>query len=108
MLASGIRFPYHFVMASMEVKRNDASCEANSVLRKRSKNASSPAGFVKLEVDTQRKTVLVPEKYRHVAAVHTRQRTSCLSQDSDATTSFLGFRNLMVLVLSRSSPILIL
>ena len=41
-------------------------------------------------------------KYRHIAAVHSRARTSCLSHDSDASPSFLGFRNLMVLVLSGS------
>lgn len=40
------------------------------------------------------------KKYRHVAAVHSRPRTSCLDHDSDATPSFLGFRNLMVIVLS--------
>lgn len=41
----------------------------------------------------------VAKKYRHVAAVHSRPRTSCLDHDSDATPSFLGFRNLMVIVL---------
>lgn len=39
-------------------------------------------------------------KYRHVAAVHSVQRASCLSHDSEAPPSFLGFRNLMVIVLS--------
>lgn len=39
-------------------------------------------------------------KYRHVAAVHSAQRASCLSHDSEASPSFLGFRNLMVIVLS--------
>lgn len=44
-------------------------------------------------------------KYRHVAAVHSKARTSCLSHDSDVSPSFLGFRNLMVLVLGEwSSP----
>lgn len=43
-------------------------------------------------------------KYRHVAAVHSRIRNSCLSHDSNITPSFLGFRNLMVLVLSELSP----
>lgn len=38
-------------------------------------------------------------KYRHLAAYHSRLRTSCLSRDSEATPSFLGFRNLMVIVL---------
>lgn len=39
------------------------------------------------------------KKYRHVAAVHSQTRPSCLSHDSPAAPSFLGFRNLMVIVL---------
>lgn len=39
------------------------------------------------------------KKYRHVAAVHSKTRPSCLSHDSDAAPSFVGFRNLMVIVL---------
>ena len=39
-------------------------------------------------------------KYRHIAAVHSRARTSCLSRDTEVTPNFLGFRNLMVIVLS--------
>jgi len=39
-------------------------------------------------------------KYRHIAAVHSKPRASCLSHDSDVAPSFLGFRNLMVIVLS--------
>ncbi|KAI9762193.1 MAG: hypothetical protein M4579_000516 [Chaenotheca gracillima] len=35
----------------------------------------------------------------HVAIVHSRPRTSCLSHDSQIAPSFLGFRNLMVIVL---------
>ncbi|KAJ5546929.1 hypothetical protein N7494_004514 [Penicillium frequentans] len=38
-------------------------------------------------------------KYRHIAAYHSQLRHSSLSRDSDVTPSFLGFRNLMVLVL---------
>lgn len=38
-------------------------------------------------------------KYRHVAAVHSATRPSTLSHDSTAAPSFLGFRNLMVIVL---------
>lgn len=41
----------------------------------------------------------VQKKYRHVAAVHSRPRTSCLGRDSETTPSFIGFRNLMVIVL---------
>jgi len=50
-----------------------------------------------------RKTSFMKKKYRHVAAVHSKPRTSCLSHDSESTPSFLGFRNLMVIVLSRSA-----
>jgi hypothetical protein len=40
------------------------------------------------------------KKYRHVAALHARSQPSCLSHESETVPSFLGFRNLMVLVLS--------
>ncbi|KAI8634722.1 diacylglycerol O-acyltransferase [Xylariaceae sp. FL1651] len=38
-------------------------------------------------------------KYRHVAAIHSEARPSTLSHESQASPSFLGFRNLMVIVL---------
>ncbi|KAL1796749.1 hypothetical protein ACET3X_005289 [Alternaria dauci] len=38
-------------------------------------------------------------KYRHVFATHSSSRTSCLSHDADKAPSFVGFRNLMILVL---------
>ncbi|KAF2138227.1 uncharacterized protein K452DRAFT_361315 [Aplosporella prunicola CBS 121167] len=38
-------------------------------------------------------------KYRHVVAVHRMQRPSPLSQDATVAPSFMGFRNLMALVL---------
>lgn len=44
-----------------------------------------------------------PTKYRHIAAIHSTQRASVLSHDSEAAPSFLGFRNLMVLVISEPS-----
>lgn len=42
-------------------------------------------------------------RYRHLALVHQGQRTSCLSHDSENSPSFVGFRNLMVIVLSKQS-----
>ncbi|GAB1320659.1 hypothetical protein MFIFM68171_10869 [Madurella fahalii] len=39
------------------------------------------------------------QKYRHVEAIHSQTRPSCLSHDTTETPSFLGFRNLMVIVL---------
>jgi len=38
-------------------------------------------------------------KYRHVQAVHSQSKPSCLSHESTESPSFLGFRNLMVIVL---------
>ncbi|KAI5864499.1 MBOAT, membrane-bound O-acyltransferase family-domain-containing protein [Durotheca rogersii] len=38
-------------------------------------------------------------KYRHLTAVHSESRPSTLSHDARAPPSFLGFRNLMVIVL---------
>ncbi|MCJ1230614.1 hypothetical protein MMC12_007288 [Toensbergia leucococca] len=40
-------------------------------------------------------------KYRHITAWHKISRHSCLSEDSAASPSFLGFRNLLVLVLKQ-------
>ncbi|ROT38567.1 MBOAT family protein [Sodiomyces alkalinus F11] len=39
------------------------------------------------------------KKYRHVAAVHSQSQPSKLSQDSTVAPSFLGFRNLMIIVI---------
>src|SRR5690242_3584546 len=44
-------------------------------------------------------------KYRHVFATHCEARTTCLSHESTDTPSFIGFRNLMILVLSTQSPL---
>ena len=51
-----------------------------------------------LNSSEQLAVVAPPKRYRHVAAVHSRPRPSCLSHDSDKVPSFLGFRNLLVLV----------
>lgn len=45
------------------------------------------------------KKVRIHHKYRHVAAIHSKPKTSCLSHDSQISPSFVGFRNLMVIVL---------
>ena len=47
-----------------------------------------------------------PRKLHHLAVVHSKPRSSCLSHDAEVTPSFLGFRNLMVLVLSTFSGII--
>ncbi|PHH64687.1 hypothetical protein CDD81_4128 [Ophiocordyceps australis] len=48
---------------------------------------------------TNGKTHGPKSRYRHVVAVHSQTRPSCLSHDSDSAPSFIGFRNLMVIVL---------
>jgi diacylglycerol O-acyltransferase-1 len=47
-----------------------------------------------------RRTRSKDSKYRHVFATHSETRTACLSHESENTPSFVGFRNLMILVLS--------
>ncbi|KIW49839.1 hypothetical protein PV05_11484 [Exophiala xenobiotica] len=41
----------------------------------------------------------VRSKYRHIAALHSKVQPSCLSHETSETPSFIGFRNLMVLVI---------
>ena len=53
---------------------------------------------VKATDETPRK-VRIHHKYRHVAAIHSQPKNSCLSHDSTVSPSFVGFRNLMVIVL---------
>jgi hypothetical protein len=43
------------------------------------------------------------QKYRHVHAIHSTSKPSCLSHDATEMPSFLGFRNLMVIVLGEQS-----
>jgi diacylglycerol O-acyltransferase-1 len=68
-------------------------------------NRSSNATVTDVEptnATTEEKLKATPplqKKYRHVAAVHAQTRPSCLSHDAQANPSFLGFRNLMVIVL---------
>lgn len=47
-------------------------------------------------------------KYRHVEAVHSKSKPSCLSHDTTETPSFIGFRNLMVIVLGMLSKTILL
>lgn len=62
------------------------------------KNAANAQTTQEGDVSDQNKNV--PANYRHIAAVHSRLRTSCLSHDVQESPSFLGFRNLMIIVLS--------
>jgi hypothetical protein len=45
------------------------------------------------------------KKYNHVYTIHRENKPSPLSQDSEETISFFGFKNLMALMLSKCSQI---
>ena len=92
-------------MASIIPEIINPSFEGKSELRRRSSYARDANGSTKPGANTSSMVVLVPKKYCHIAAVHVQQRTSCLSHDAYVNPSFLGFRNLMVLVLSKSSTV---
>lgn len=76
--------------SSSSVSRRIASTDDKADLT----SVEPPNGTTK-----ERLSKTLPKKYRHVAAVHSQTRPSCLSHDSTAAPSFLGFRNLMVIVL---------
>jgi hypothetical protein len=83
----------------------------SSTLTQRSSHSNGQAQSARTPVDSANgKAIDVPEvsrrlrikkKYRHVAAVHSRPQTTCLSHDAAEIPSFLGFRNLMVIVLGK-------
>ena len=56
--------------------------------------ASSPSNQFQQEPQKLKK------KYRHVAALHSKSQSSCLSREANVSPSFLGLRNLTVLVLT--------
>lgn len=53
------------------------------------------------KVNDQRPLAKKRSKYRHVAAYHSKSQHSSLSREADVLPNFLGFRNLMVLVLGK-------
>ena len=88
------REPLNLVAFLRPFKIHDYSFERHLRPMPRTKNPSPS------RTQTGKPTTVSKDKYRHVMAVHSQPRTSCLSHDSTASPSFLGFRNLMVLVLS--------
>ena len=65
--------------------------------RQKMSQSTSGSGNILVEKERRRPSL---KKYKHVAVIHSKPRTSVLSHDSEVAPSFLGFRNLMVLVLS--------
>ncbi|KAL6249820.1 hypothetical protein RBB50_003676 [Rhinocladiella similis] len=60
---------------------------------------AGPRAPVQVPDGTSDKSPKVRSKYRHVAALHSKVQPSCLSHETSETPSFIGFRNLMVLVI---------
>ena len=60
-----------------------------------SNNQSHASGLM-----TEQRMRNISSKYWHLAVAHSKARSSCLSHDAENNPSFLGFRNLMVIVLS--------
>jgi diacylglycerol O-acyltransferase-1 len=81
----------------------DSNPTMNGVTRRTGANTSASRGTAQEDrtVDdaTEQLRRSFRRKYRHVEAVHSESRPSCLSHDTTATPSFLGFRNLMVIML---------
>lgn len=86
----------------------DPAVQNDNVIRrthgpKNSKISNGEAnGSVDSDNDTRKQMKkAIRSKYRHVEAVHSQSRPSCLSHDTTESPSFLGFRNLMVIVLGK-------
>ncbi|OLN94021.1 Diacylglycerol O-acyltransferase 1 [Colletotrichum chlorophyti] len=80
------------------------SSSVTSSLRNTHNGTAQPKGAKPNTPEEQQPSVeelrrAVQKKYRHVAAVHYKTRPSTLSHDSNVAPSFIGFRNLMVIVL---------
>ncbi|KGO64801.1 Sterol O-acyltransferase, ACAT/DAG/ARE types [Penicillium expansum] len=77
--------------------RNGAITSAREASQVNPTNGTSPTATEVSPPSTS--TSKKRSKYRHVAAYHSETRHSSLSREADVLPNFLGFRNLMVLVL---------
>ncbi|KAK3696901.1 hypothetical protein LTR37_017731 [Vermiconidia calcicola] len=88
----------------MSVTRTTASvacCERSNGVAPESVsiNSSPPQPLQQRSQEHARSGNRGSKKYRHAFAVHAKNKTSYLSHDAEVAPSFLGFRNLMGLVL---------
>lgn len=79
---------------SVETDTGTASLRRIGAVDETNGKATSSNG----QINGEKKTFAF-KKYRHITAVHSESRPSTLSHDARAPPSFLGFRNLMVIVL---------
>lgn len=79
---------------------DQAANETNEIVRRVTSDppARDPAPST-TTVDTAALRKAFSRKYRHTAALHSKSRPSTLSHDANDTPSFLGFRNLGLIVL---------
>ncbi|KAI1813935.1 diacylglycerol O-acyltransferase [Poronia punctata] len=80
----------------LETRAADAS-SASQRRTEEQENLTGTTAASKRSDNGPQKTLI--RKYRHVAAVHSQARPSTLSHETQASPSFVGFRNLMVIVL---------
>lgn len=106
-----LAYPSSSQMAA-KVGTSTAVVDASPTLHRRSHSDKKPQESASSEAIANGTThfslsnnELKTRKYKHVFAIHSQPKTSCLSHESVEAPSFLGFRNLMVLVLSGFSPI---
>jgi diacylglycerol O-acyltransferase-1 len=78
---------------------NNANNTSEGPVRRSKATSSPPEPNGKTDDATDELRRSFVKKYRHVVAVHSKSRPSTLSHDAKELPSFLGFRNLMVIVL---------
>jgi diacylglycerol O-acyltransferase 1 len=81
----------------------DAAISSGVEATARAVNRATPDPPPPVEGNTDTKELkrALLRKYRHTAAVHSKVRPSTLSHDASQTPSFIGFRNLGLIVLSK-------
>ncbi|KIX96353.1 uncharacterized protein Z520_08131 [Fonsecaea multimorphosa CBS 102226] len=73
--------------------------ETQDIAAKGLHDVKPPVEVPNPSVDKPQTQPKIRSKYRHVAALHSKVRPSCLSHEAKETPSFIGFRNLMVLTI---------
>ncbi|KIW78704.1 hypothetical protein Z517_08543 [Fonsecaea pedrosoi CBS 271.37] len=73
--------------------------ETQDIAAKGLHDVKPPVEVPSTSVDKPQSQPKIRSKYRHVAALHSKVRPSCLSHEGIETPSFIGFRNLMVLTI---------
>ncbi|OAP58377.1 hypothetical protein AYL99_07467 [Fonsecaea erecta] len=73
--------------------------ETQDIAAKGLHDVKPPVEVPNPSIDKPQSQPKIRSKYRHVAALHSKVRPSCLSHEAQETPSFIGFRNLMVLTI---------